>query len=47
MCLDAMETKRVWLALADGRGYAVGSVEGRVAMEFFDAADAQVRSLAE
>ncbi len=27
----------------DGRGYALGSVEGRVAMEFFDAADAQAR----
>jgi cell cycle arrest protein BUB3 len=26
----------------DGRGYALGSVEGRVAMEFFDAEEAQV-----
>ncbi|KXZ45500.1 hypothetical protein GPECTOR_54g242 [Gonium pectorale] len=30
----------------DGRGYALGSVEGRVAMEFFDAADAQANKYA-
>ncbi|KAG2432702.1 hypothetical protein HYH02_006685 [Chlamydomonas schloesseri] len=30
----------------DGRGYAMGSVEGRVAMEFFDAADAQANKYA-